>query len=198
MVTPSRNPLFNVYKIGSPILVLMILLISNFTIIFSDLNEINHPSSLKSLPELRTYPDTSIYSNVFDDLGLDVSNEVIPDSDYDIIGKIRDNENEYVQVWTQWLSRGAIHIAKVSEDGEFLVIGGGYLLDTELHIYRWNTLENKYVKVWEAGSGILTRDVYDVAFGDTDNNNLIEIAAACADGRVYLFEQAHISDPIAN
>ncbi|MHA2254309.1 MAG: lectin-like protein, partial [Candidatus Kariarchaeaceae archaeon] len=31
-----------------------------------------------------------------------------------------------------------------------------------------------------------------------DANNLIEIAAACADGRVYLFEQAHIYDPIAN
>ncbi|MFX1283972.1 MAG: lamin tail domain-containing protein [Promethearchaeota archaeon] len=139
-----------------------------------------------------------VYSKVFEDLGLNVSSEVIPGSDYNILGKIRDNDNEYIQVWTPWLSRGSIHIAKVSDDGEFLVIGGGYLLDNELHIYRWNTLEGQYVKVWEAGSGILTRDVYDVAFGDSDNNNLIELAAACADGRVYLFEQAHISDPIAN
>jgi hypothetical protein len=115
-----------------------------------------------------------------------------------MLGKLRDNDNEYIQTWTPWLTRGAIHVAKVSDDGDFLVIGGGYLLDNELHIYRWNQIENEYTKVWEAGSGILTRDVYDVAFGDCDNNNLIEIAAACADGRVYLFEQAHISDPIAN
>ncbi|MFX0061906.1 MAG: lamin tail domain-containing protein [Candidatus Hermodarchaeota archaeon] len=130
------------------------------------------------------------------DLGINPQNAT--NADYNILGKLRDNLNDYHQVWTPWLTRAAVHDVEVSEDGEFLVIGGGYLLDTELHIYRWNPDERQYVKVWEAGSGLLTRDVYDVAFGDTDGNGLIEIAAACADGRVYLFEQAHIIDPIAN
>lgn len=138
------------------------------------------------------------FQKVYEDLGIVPQDAIIPPEDYNILGKLRDNDNSYKQVWTPWLSRAAVHVAKVSDDGEFFVIGGGYLLDTELHIYRWNSDERSYIKVWEAGSGILNRDVYDVAFGDSDNNNLIEIAAACADGRVYLFEQAHISDPIAN
>ncbi len=140
----------------------------------------------------------SPYSKIFEDLGIKPSTDVIPPDTYDILGKIRDNENNYIQTWTPWLSRGALHVAKASDDGDFLVVGGGYLLDNELHIYRWNPLERSYIKVWEAGSGIFTRDILDVAFGDSDNNLLIEIAAASADGRVYLFEQAHISDPIAN
>ncbi|MHA2244675.1 MAG: lectin-like protein [Candidatus Hodarchaeales archaeon] len=138
------------------------------------------------------------FQKVYEDLGILPKDKIIPPEDYNILGKLRDNDNSYKQVWTPWLTRAAVHVAKVSDDGEFLVIGGGYLLDTELHIYRWNSNERCYIKVWEAGSGIINRDVYDVAFGDSDNNNLIEIAAACADGRVYLFEQAHISDPIAN
>ncbi|MHA1966206.1 MAG: lectin-like protein [Candidatus Hodarchaeales archaeon] len=138
------------------------------------------------------------FTKVFEDLGIEPQDAVNPSDDYEVLGKLRDNENFYQQVWTPWLSRAAVHVAKVSDDGEFLVIGGGYLLDSELHIYRWNNEERNYVKVWEAGSGIINRDVYDVAFGDSDANNLIEIAAACADGRVYLFEQAHIYDPIAN
>ncbi|UCG03870.1 MAG: lamin tail domain-containing protein [Candidatus Heimdallarchaeota archaeon] len=143
-------------------------------------------------------PNDNPFQKVFEDLGINPQEEVIPSPEYDVLGKLRDNENSYQQVWTPWLSRAAVHVAKVSDDGEFLVVGGGYLLDTELHIYRWNSDERQYIKVWEAGSGIITRDIYDVAFGDSDNNNLIEIAAACADGRVYLFEQAHIYDPIAN
>ncbi|MFX1507033.1 MAG: lectin-like protein, partial [Promethearchaeota archaeon] len=142
--------------------------------------------------------DDNPFQKVFEDLGIEPQDAITPSSAYNVLGKLRDNENYYQQVWTPWLSRAAVHVAKVSDDGEFLVVGGGYLLDTELHIYRWNNDERQYIKVWEAGSGIITRDVYDVAFGDSDNNNLIEIAAACADGRVYLFEQAHIYDPIAN
>ncbi|MFX0013826.1 MAG: lectin-like protein [Promethearchaeota archaeon] len=153
------------------------------------------------IPQLkeRVTPKTNDpFQKVYEDLGINPQEEVIPSPEYNVLGKLRDNDNTYQQVWTPWLSRAAIHVAKVSDDGEFLVIGGGYLLDTELHIYRWNSDERQYIKVWEAGSGIITRDVYDVAFGDSDNNNLIEIAAACSDGSVYLFEQAHIYDPIAN
>jgi hypothetical protein len=167
------------------------------------IDQMNRESDNYEIPVLeRTCTPTQIndnpYQKVFEDLGIEPQDAVTPSSAYDVLGKLRDNENYYQQVWTPWLSRAAVHVAKVSDDGEFLVVGGGYLLDTELHIYRWNSDERQYIKVWEAGSGIITRDVYDVAFGDSDNNNLIEIAAACADGRVYLFEQAHIYDPIAN
>ncbi len=174
---------------------LIIMVSANLWIIF-DLS----PSTIIRPAEVRSSLTGIInsYLSVFEDLGIEPNTEVIPDSYYEILGKLRDNENSYMQVWTPWISKGALHVAKVSDDGEFLVLGGGYLLDTELHIYRWNPIEREYVKVWEVGSGIITRDVYDIALGDSDNNDLIEIAAVSADGRVYLFEQAHISDPIAN
>ncbi|MHA2332492.1 MAG: lectin-like protein [Candidatus Hodarchaeales archaeon] len=145
-------------------------------------------------------PSTSVepLKHVFEDLNIDIENTTNAPPGYNVIGKLRDNENDYRQVWTPWLTRAGVHVAEVSDDGEFLVIGGGYLLDTELHIYRWNPEERSYLKVWEAGSEVLTRDVYDVAFGDSDGNGLLEIAAGSVDGRVYLFEQAHIIDPIAN
>ncbi len=170
----------------------------NETIIL-DRGDINNhykisPLKKKQLPSVIYDP----FQKVYEDLGINPQDGIIPPEEYNVLGKLRDNDNSYKQVWTPWLTRAAVHVAKVSDDGEFLVIGGGYLLDTELHIYRWNNNERCYLKVWEAGSGIINRDIYDVAFGDSDNNNLIEIAAACADGRVYLFEQAHISDPIAN
>ncbi|MFX1517705.1 MAG: lectin-like protein, partial [Promethearchaeota archaeon] len=158
----------------------------------------NNSQKLSRLQKISSPITGNPYQKVFEDLGIQPEDEVTPSSAYNVLGKLRDNDNNYQQVWTPWLSRAAVHVAKVSDDGEFLVVGGGYLLDTELHIYRWNSDERQYIKVWEAGSGIITRDIYDVAFGDSDNNNLIEIAAACADGRVYLFEQAHIYDPIAN
>ncbi|MFW9990810.1 MAG: lamin tail domain-containing protein [Candidatus Odinarchaeota archaeon] len=136
--------------------------------------------------------------HVLEDLGIDFQNITQAPPGYEVVGKLRDNVNDYLQVWTPWLTRAGVHVAEVSDDGEFLVIGGGYLLDTELHVYRWNPDERMYLKVWEAGSEVLTRDVYDVAFGDSDGNGLVEVAAASADGRVYLFEQAHIIDPVAN
>ena len=151
-------------------------------------HNLNNNTKIPLLKKIDTPPIINDpFQKVYEDLGIMPQDAIIPPEDYNILGKLRDNDNSYKQVWTPWLSRAAVHVAKVSDDGEFFVIGGGYLLDTELHIYRWNSEERSYIKVWEAGSGILNRDVYDVAFGDSDNNNLIEIAAACADGVVYLF-----------
>lgn len=181
------------------ILIIMTFFMSSLPLLMNNENIVQENKvEVPILEDLSIDKVKGLFQNVFDDLGIDNYTETYPSSDYNVLGKLRDNINAYQQVWTPWLSRGAIHVAKVSDDGEFLVVGGGYLLDTELHIYRWNFDERTYKKVWEAGSGIITRDVYDVAFGDTDNNQLIEIAAASADGRVYLFEQAHISDPFAN
>lgn len=169
----------------------------NEIIVFDQRENVNYSKGSTLKKEASPLIDNP-FQKVFEDLGIKPQNGTIPPVEYNVLGKLRDNDNFYQQVWTPWLSRAAVHVAKVSDDGEFFVVGGGYLLDTELHIYRWNTEERTYMKVWEAGSGIITSDVYDVAFGDCDNNLLIEVAAACADGVVYLFEQAHIQDPIAN
>jgi hypothetical protein len=115
-----------------------------------------------------------------------------------LLQTLRDNDNDYVQVWEPWLTKSAVHKAAVSDSGELMVVAGGYLLDTSLHIYRWDYYQRKYIKAFEAGSGIINDDVYDLAFGDTDNNRLMEVAAASADGHIYLFEQNHIYDPNTN
>ncbi|MFW9928320.1 MAG: hypothetical protein ACFFD1_02925 [Candidatus Thorarchaeota archaeon] len=115
-----------------------------------------------------------------------------------ILPLLSDNQNEYLDTWSPWTTKGSRHIVKISPDGDFLVTAGGYLLDNTIHIYRWDNYKREYVKTWEAGSEEISGDVYDLSFGDSDNNNLIEVAAASADGHVYLFEQAHVKDPITN
>ncbi|MBN2230199.1 MAG: VCBS repeat-containing protein [Candidatus Thorarchaeota archaeon] len=66
---------------------------------------------------------------------------------------------------------------------------GGYLNDMQVHIYRWLPSLHQYYPIFDAGDGIIKGDVMDVAFMDSDNNNRLEVVAACADGHIYVFEQ---------
>lgn len=112
------------------------------------------------------------------------------------IGKfLGDNLADYQKVWEPWLTKAGIHDIESSADGEFLAVGGGFLYDNELHVYRWNNVLNKYVRAWESGDGLFQGDIRSVAFGDTDQNLFLEVAGASSDGFVYLFEQTHIFDP---
>ena len=55
-----------------------------------------------SVPSLNNNYNNNPYSKVFEDLGFNVTDEVIPSSDYNILGKLRENDNEYIQTWTPW------------------------------------------------------------------------------------------------
>ena len=119
-------------------------------------------------------------------------------SDFDLFKYLGDNPNEYQSVWEPWLTKAAVHAIAASDDGQFLAVGGGYLYDNEVHIYRWNNETVQYEKVWDSGDGIIEGDVISLDFGDTDNNHFIEVVAGSADGHVYVFEQRHIYDPFTN
>ena len=119
-------------------------------------------------------------------------------SDFDLIKYLNDNPNDYQKIWEPWLSKAAVHAIVASDDGEFLAVGGGYLYDNEVHIFRWNPETLEYDRVWDSGDGLLERDVLSLAWGDTDNNNFMEVVAGSADGHVYVFEQKHIYDPYTN
>ena len=111
---------------------------------------------------------------------------------------LQDNPNEYRIIWEPWKTKAAVHSIVVSDDGNMVAFGGGYLYDNEIHIFRWNYMTKEYEKIWDSGDGIIKGDVVSLAIGDTDNNRLIEIVAASTDGHVYVFEQRHIFDPITN
>ncbi|MFW9915814.1 MAG: lectin-like protein, partial [Candidatus Thorarchaeota archaeon] len=112
------------------------------------------------------------------------------------VGKfLSDNTGDYQKIWEPWLTKAGIHDIAVSPNGEFLAVGGGYLYDNELHVYRWNDILGKYVRAWESGDGIFQGDIRAVTLGDTDQNLFLEMAGACSDGYVYVFEQTHIFDP---
>ncbi|MHA1166342.1 MAG: hypothetical protein ACTSRU_00860, partial [Candidatus Hodarchaeales archaeon] len=118
--------------------------------------------------------------------------------DFDVNSFLSNNENEYDDVWDPWLTKAAIHDIVSKDDGDMIALAGGYLYDNEIHVYRWNYIEDKYDKVWDVGDGVFKSDVTSLAFSDVDYNNLTEIVAGCADGRFYVFEQRHIYDPITN
>ncbi|RMG36119.1 MAG: VCBS repeat-containing protein [Methanobacteriota archaeon] len=145
-----------------------------------------------------SFPDNPIQSyepiDLTQNLNLPVQNQ-FADVDLNIPQRLRDNINEYTQVWNPWLTRAGTHVSAVSDDGEFLAVGGGFLIDTTVHIYRWNLDLQQYEKVYEAGAGVIQSDILSIDFGDVDNNGLMDMAVASADGRVYLFEQSHIFDP---
>lgn len=119
-------------------------------------------------------------------------------SDFDLFKYLSNNPNEYQRIWEPWLTKAAVHAIAASDDGQFIAVGGGYLYDNEIHIYRWNNETVQYEKVWDSGDGIIDGDVISLDFGDTDNNHFIEIVAGSADGHIYVFEQRHIYDPFTN
>ncbi|MHA1781748.1 MAG: hypothetical protein ACTSYL_12880 [Candidatus Thorarchaeota archaeon] len=111
---------------------------------------------------------------------------------------LQDNPNNYKVTYEPWKTKAAIHAIAYDEDSGFLALGGGYLYDNEVHIYRYNPTTGKFDKVWDSGDSIIKGDVLSLAIGDTDLNDFMEIIAASSDGRVYVFEQRHIYDPYAN
>jgi len=118
--------------------------------------------------------------------------------DIDLSSYLQDYTNDYYQVFQPWKTRAAVRCIEISDDYQYMVVGGGYLYDNEIHIYRWNSLNNQYVKVWNSGDEIITEDVIDVDIADTDHNQFLEIVAASADGSFHVFEQKHIYDPTSN
>jgi hypothetical protein len=119
-------------------------------------------------------------------------------SDYDIGSVLGDRDNNYKVINEPWKSKAAIHAMAYDEATGFLALGGGYLYDNEVHLFRHNVETNQFDKVWDTGDGIFQSDVMSLDFGDTDLNDFLEIVAGCADGHVYVFEQRHIYDPYAN
>ncbi|MHA1303003.1 MAG: hypothetical protein ACTSPI_04800 [Candidatus Heimdallarchaeaceae archaeon] len=118
--------------------------------------------------------------------------------DIDLGDLLVDNPNDYHQTYQPWKSQAAVRCIAVTDDYEYMAVGGGYLYDNEVQVYRWNPSINQYTKVWVSGDDIIKSDVIDVDFGDTDNNDFLEIVAASADGHFYVFEQQHIFDPNTN
>ena len=107
-------------------------------------------------------------------------------------------DSEYAPTYQAWKSKAAVRCIAVTDDYQYVAVGGGYLYDNEIHIYRWNPEINQYVKVWNSGDNLIKGDVTDVDIADTDHNNFLEIVATSTDGHFYVFEQKHIYDPYTN
>ncbi|MDF1537714.1 MAG: FG-GAP-like repeat-containing protein [Candidatus Thorarchaeota archaeon] len=119
-------------------------------------------------------------------------------ADYDLGLVLGDRDNDFKVMYEPWRSKAAIHAIAYDEPTGFLALGGGYLYDNEVHLFRLNVETNNFDKVWDTGDSLFQSDVMSIAFGDTDLNDFIEIVAGCADGHVYVFEQRHLYDPYAN
>lgn len=133
-----------------------------------------------------------------------VDDKILPE-DFDLQNLFTDTSLDYQKTWEPWISKAATHAIAVTDDGEWMAMGTGYLHDNEIHIYRWNPENRQYDKVWVSGDGIISGDVVSLAFGDTDNNGFLEIIAGATGfggtgggGHVYVFEQRHIYDPFTN
>ncbi|MHA1971431.1 MAG: FG-GAP repeat domain-containing protein, partial [Candidatus Hodarchaeales archaeon] len=109
-----------------------------------------------------------------------------------------DNNLDYQKIWEPWVTKAAVRCVVTDLTNEWLAVGGGYLYDNEIHIYRWNQIKLEYEKVWDSGDELINDDVLSIDFGDTDNNGFLEIIVGSADGHVYVFEQEHIYDPYDN
>ncbi|MFQ5980729.1 MAG: hypothetical protein ACE5OZ_21545, partial [Candidatus Heimdallarchaeota archaeon] len=133
-----------------------------------------------------------------------VDDKVLPE-DFELHDLLTDTSMDYRKTWEPWISKAATHAIAATEDGKWMAVGTGYLHDNEIHIYRWNPEDRQYDKVWVSGDGIISGDVVSLSFGDTDNNNFLEIIAGATGfggtgggGHVYVFEQRHIFDPFTN
>ncbi|MHA1956351.1 MAG: hypothetical protein ACW968_05430 [Candidatus Thorarchaeota archaeon] len=142
------------------------------------------------------FSQDSFPNEVLKALAEDTEPGIPSDIDFGVV--LQDRENNYKTIFEPWKTKAAIHAVAYDDDTGFLALGGGYLYDNEVHIWRLNAETNDFDKVWDSGDSLLRADVISLAWGDTDLNDFIEVAAASADGFVYLFEQRHIFDPQAN
>ncbi len=132
-----------------------------------------------------------------EDMEFQAGDDYYPE-DIDLGLFLTDYSNEYYQTYQPWKTKAAVRCIELSDDFKYMVVGGGYLYDNEIHIYRWNTNINQYSKVWNSGDGVIKADVTDVDIADTDHNDFLEIVASSVDGHWYAFEQQHIYDPNTN
>ncbi|MHA2164057.1 MAG: hypothetical protein ACXABF_16705, partial [Candidatus Thorarchaeota archaeon] len=146
--------------------------------------------------DANVFTQDSFPNEVLKALAEDTEPGIPSDIDFGVV--LQDRENNYKTIFEPWKTKAAIHAVAYDEDTGFLALGGGYLYDNEVHIWRLNSETNDFDKVWDSGDSLLRADVISLAWGDTDLNDFIEVAAASADGFVYLFEQRHIFDPQAN
>lgn len=152
--------------------------------------------SLKSSVSQELSRDTSPVIRSDDEPG--VNDPYIPE-DYDITKFLMNNEMAtYQKVWEPWLTKAAVRCIATDPKNEWIAVGGGYLYDNEIHLYRWNDYTREYDKVWDTGDQIIQGDVLSIDFGDTDHNGFLELVCGSADGHVYVFEQEHIYDPFDN
>ncbi|MFX0087802.1 MAG: hypothetical protein ACFFAU_19275, partial [Candidatus Hodarchaeota archaeon] len=78
-------------------IVLVLLIVSvNFSILYA-LDSSFEKNKTSECPPLMTL--IRPYLSVFEDLGIEPNTEVIPNSYYEVLGKLRDNDNNYLQVW---------------------------------------------------------------------------------------------------
>ncbi len=117
---------------------------------------------------------------------------VSPDQQRDSPNLMLDGEfnltNDYQLIWEPNNIQGSSHAVATSPNKNLIAVAGGYLSDSEVHVYRWDNASKDYIHVWDAGNDLIRSDVQDVAIADADNNGLLEVYAASADGRIYVFE----------
>ena len=85
-------------------------------------------------------------------------NPYLPE-DYDIGLVLGDRESDFKVMYEPWRSKAAIHSIAFDEATGFLALGGGYLYDNEVHLFRLNVETNEFDKVWDTGDGIFQSDV---------------------------------------
>lgn len=191
-----KSKMSNMQKRAISIFVLILMTFSLFGTIpaFSAGNG-QYDSTLEnlSIDEIRKMLDIP-----YDDEDMEFQADDYYPEDIDLGLFLTDYSNEYYQTYQPWKTKAAVRCIELTDDFKYMVVGGGYLYDNEIHIYRWNTHINQYSKVWNSGDGVIKADVTDVDIADTDHNDFLEIVASSADGHWYAFEQQHIYDPNTN
>jgi hypothetical protein len=134
-------------------------------------------TSSLTFPPLRSSVTEEITENsdTYSDEDPGVDEPYLPE-DYDITKFLMNNELDYQNVWEPWLTKAAVRCIAVDPTKEFLAVGGGYLYDNEIHLYRWNGYTREYDKVWDSGDQIIQGDVLSIDFVDTYHNDFLEIA----------------------
>ncbi len=141
----------------------------------------------------------SVMPTMLPEIASSEKSETLPTSPGNAPDSFMDSEfnltNDYQKFWEPNNIRGSSHAVVVSDDKQWMVIGGGYVNDAELHLYRWSDDAHEYIHVWDVGDGIITGDIFDLDLMDCDNNGRFEILAGCSDGRILVFEQIYDASP---
>ena len=96
---------------------------------FTTIPTLSQSNAEKTAPETLSIDELNNLLNGGDYLGMNSNGDSLYPEDIDLAQFLKDNPNEYYQIYQPWKTKAAVRCIEITDDYEYMIVGGGYLYD---------------------------------------------------------------------